>query len=257
MSAASRWADALAAWAIPDEILAVAPESPWGFPVTLFADAAVSAVAAERTPTHESAVEALPDGGVVLDVGCGAGAASLPLAPPAGRIIGVDSSPEMLKEMRAVARGRAALDTVAGRWPDVASAVALADVVVCAHVAYNVADLGPFVAALTDHARHRVLMELTAVHPQSTLSPLWQHFWGIDRPRTPTAADAVAVVTEAVGVNVSSQAWSRAVVDRDPDEVVPWVRRRLCLPASADGEIAARLGPHPHLSPSEVVTLWW
>ena len=31
-AAARRWADQLAAWAIPDEILATAPESPWSLP---------------------------------------------------------------------------------------------------------------------------------------------------------------------------------------------------------------------------------
>ena len=34
------------------------------------------------------------------------------------------------------------------------------DVAVCANVAYNVADLGPFVEALTTVASHRVVLEL-------------------------------------------------------------------------------------------------
>ena len=257
MSAASRWANTLAAWAIPDEILAAAPESPWGFNTSFFASSAVSALAAGHTPTHEAAADALPEAGSVLDVGCGAGAASLPLAPPARRIIGVDISSAMLDELRALAREGTVIDTVVGRWPDVAMTVEPADVVVCAHVAYNVADLGPFVAALAGHARERVVMELTTVHPQSTLAPLWRHFWGIDRPLGPTAADALAVIKEVVGGPVSSQSWSRDVVVREPIEAVPWIRRRLCLPASADVDIAARLGSHPQLSPAEVITVWW
>src|SRR5664280_2775344 len=44
--------------------------------------------AAERR--HRRAAEALPPDDVVLDVRSGAGAASLPLAPPAGRIVAVD-----------------------------------------------------------------------------------------------------------------------------------------------------------------------
>src|SRR5664280_3387152 len=39
---------------------------------------------------HRRAAEALPPDDVVLDVRSGAGAASLPLAPPAGRIVAVD-----------------------------------------------------------------------------------------------------------------------------------------------------------------------
>jgi hypothetical protein len=100
-------------------------------------------------------------------------------------------------------------------------------------------------------------MELTTVHPQSTLAPLWRHFWGIDRPLAPTAADALAVIKEVVGEPVSSQSWSRDLVVREPNEAVPWIRRRLCLPASADVDIAARLGSHPQLFPAEVITVWW
>src|SRR2546430_4648282 len=36
-AAADRWRDDLAAWAIPQPILDAAPESPWHFPVELFA----------------------------------------------------------------------------------------------------------------------------------------------------------------------------------------------------------------------------
>ena len=83
MSVAERWSEALAGWAIPEEILAVAPESPWGFPTEVFVTAAREALVAPPTPTHRRALEALPLGGVVLDVGAGAGAASLPLTPRA------------------------------------------------------------------------------------------------------------------------------------------------------------------------------
>ena len=34
--ALARWREQLEAWAIPTEILAAAPESPWAFPVGLF-----------------------------------------------------------------------------------------------------------------------------------------------------------------------------------------------------------------------------
>src|SRR5918911_3822063 len=99
MNAAERWAQALAAWAIPPAILAAAPESPWGFPTELF-ERRADALPAEPTPSTQHALEALPQGGAVLDVGCGAGAASLPLAARAGHLIGVDPSAEMLRAVR-------------------------------------------------------------------------------------------------------------------------------------------------------------
>src|SRR3954468_24194750 len=77
--AAERWRDELSAWAIPPDILAAAPEPPWGFPVELFRADAES----PDTPSRDAALAALPDGGTVLDVGCGGGGASLALVPPA------------------------------------------------------------------------------------------------------------------------------------------------------------------------------
>src|SRR5690348_12266663 len=187
MSATERWAQALAAWAIPPEILAAAPESPWGFPTDVFARRADAAALAVPTPSAQRALEALPQGGVVLDVGCGAGAGSLPLAARAGHLIGVDSSRDLLDAFRE--RGERAGTTVAtieGTWPDVADQTPLADVVVCHHVAYNVPDLAPFMQRLTDHARRRVVVELTAQHPMSDLNELWLRFHGLIRPTTPS-----------------------------------------------------------------------
>src|SRR5690242_19740348 len=96
-TASARWAEALAAWAIPERILNAAPESPWGFPPGVFVAVARAALDSPWTPTHRRAAEVLPPGGVVLDVGSGAGAASLPVAPPAGRIVAVDQDIEMLR----------------------------------------------------------------------------------------------------------------------------------------------------------------
>jgi hypothetical protein len=66
VNALDRWRRELAGWAIPDEILAAAPESPWGFPPELFRSRA------ERTPADPSAttrvaLDALGTGGEVLD----------------------------------------------------------------------------------------------------------------------------------------------------------------------------------------------
>lgn len=259
MTAAQRWADALAAWAIPDEILAAAPESPWGFPERVFVGAAEDALSAPLTVTHRRALEVLPEAGVVLDVGAGAGAASLPLAPPAARIVAVDTSTAMLRELRRLAGDRVRVETIEGRWPDVAAEVEPVDVVVCAHVAYNVADLDAFVVALTDHARLRVVVELTDEHPQAPLSPLWEHFWHQPRPTTPTVHDAIAVIEEALGVRVAAESWRRPhpLTGRTAADTVALARRRLCLPATADAEIEALLGPDPRLTPSSVTTLWW
>lgn len=259
MTAAAEWAEALQEWAIPEEILASAPESPWDFPVDVFVDIAKHTLVDPSTPTHHRITEALPDGGVLLDVGSGAGAASLPIAQPACRIIAVDQDRQMLGALADLATGRASVDLVEGRWPDVADLVGEVDVAVCANVAYNVADLGSFVDALTAVARHRVVLELSAVHPQSPLSPLWQHFWDLSRPTRPTADDAEAVVREATGVAPGSERWtrSRSFMGEGGAKTIAWVRRRLCLSQEFDDKVAAALEELPELAPSAMATLWW
>jgi release factor glutamine methyltransferase len=99
--AAETWAEALAAWAIPPDILAEAPEDPWAYPVGHFIRAAEESLVRD-TPSLHRALEALPVGGKVLDVGCGAGAASLPLAAHASVLVGVDESEGMLAVARSV-----------------------------------------------------------------------------------------------------------------------------------------------------------
>ena len=85
------WAEMLSGWAIPDELVAGAPASPYFFDPLVFITAADEALArGEDTSSDVVARDALPAGGTVLDVGCGAGAASLRLRP--GRLVGVDPS---------------------------------------------------------------------------------------------------------------------------------------------------------------------
>jgi SAM-dependent methyltransferase len=241
--ALERWREQLDGWAIPEEILASAPESPWGFPVGLFRSRAARAGQRPATPSNLEAARFLPAGGTVLDVGAGAGAASLPLAGTAGRLVAVDESPAMVASFLAAAGRRGVpAEGVEGRWPEVAGQVGPADVVVCHHVLYNVADLAPFAAALTDHARRRVVVELTDRHPLVGLAPLWRRFHGLERPSGPTAGDAAAAL-EALGLHPERQDWEsgdRLGFDRF-EELVAFTRRRLCLPADRDPEVAEAL----------------
>ena len=80
MRAADRWREQLAAWAIPDAMLAAAPESPYGFATECFRRRGEAVADPESTPTTRRALEALPEGGSVLDVGVGGGGTSIPLA---------------------------------------------------------------------------------------------------------------------------------------------------------------------------------
>jgi SAM-dependent methyltransferase len=263
--AALRWRKDLESWAIPPHILENAPECPYHFSVQVFASRADAAVR-QLTFSNERALEALPEGGVVLDVGCGGGAASLPLARRASRLIGVDSSPDMLKEFLRRAEATGAEGTaVEGTWPDVADQTPDSDVLVCHHVAYNAPDLRTFANRLTDHARRRVVMELTVTHPLSPTNELWLRFHGVVRPDRPTADDAEAVLHE-VGLNPERQDWTapRPGGFATREDLVASVRRQLCLPADRDPEIEEairhRIVERDGLfgfPDRPVATIWW
>src|SRR5947209_7283494 len=244
-TSAEGWAAALADWAIPPEILAGAPVSPWEFPPGILERRADRA-STVRTPSDRLADAALPAGGSVLDVGCGAGAASLPLAGRAWLIAGVDVDPRALGEFRTrvESAGVRAL-TVEGRWPEVSDRVPTVDVAVCHHVAYNVPNLDAFARRLTEKARARVVLELTLVHPRTYLNDLWLRFHGLERPTRPTADDAEAVLREA-GLEVEREDWTPSEPStwfESLDEAVAWTARALCLTRDRQAELARLIEP--------------
>ena len=252
------WDRALTSWAIPEELLAAAPESPYGFGVGLFDRRAEDAMRIE-TPSRRLAIQALPDKGTVLDVGCGGGAASLPLARHVACVVGVDQQLDMLQAFAARAEKLGvAHQEVHGQWPDVALRTPIVDVVVCSHVFYNVGALEPFVRALTAHARQCVVVEMTVEHPLAWLRPLWQHFHGLERPTRPTVDDAVAALRQ-IGLVVGVERWGQqSFWKQRGDELIQFVRRRLCLGPDRDSDIRSALddlGLPPERR--QLATLWW
>ena len=264
-----RWRRDLAGWAIPDEISSQVSESPWELPRQVFERRAERQVRQPFGCSFECERAALQPPGEVLDVGAGAGAACLPLAPLATAITAVDRDHELLSALAArAARLGARARTVTASWPEAAGEVGAADVVTCHHVLYNVPDLEPFVAALTRGARRRVVVEVTARHPLTALNPLWERLHGLRRPEGPTAADVLAILT-ALGLDVTATAWTRPATAEFASfaELVEFTRRRLCLPPGRAGELEAalrELGSRPACHPlelgapgRELVTIWW
>jgi len=255
-----RWAHALQAWAIPEDILAAAPVSPWGFSVEGFADRA-RRQREQPTPAHELAREAIPQGGSVLDVGCGGGAASLPLVPPAGHLTGVDSSDGMLDAYREAARALGVeVATIHGVWPDVSADFTDAshDVVVAQDVLYNVPDIDGFVLACDRVARNRVVLVLPPLHPMSWTAPYWRALHGLERPTRPAVDDAVAVLA-AHGIAAQLVTWVEPTLwaVADLDDAVAMVRTRLCLTADRDADVRAALEHDPPPTERQAVALWW
>ncbi len=263
-----RWRSDLASWAIPEHIKAASADSPWVLPRDVFARRADRVAAAPSGPSFDRARAALDPPGSVLDVGCGAGAASLPLLARCTELTAVDAEPDMLELLsRRAASSAVTPRLIAGTWPAAAARAGQADVVVCYHVSYNVPDIEPFLAALTAAARRIVVLEMTSVHPLSALNPLWLRFHGLARPDDPTADDLLAILA-AMRIRAESVSWQRPG-GRDYGslaELTDVTRRRLCLPADRSDEVARALvesGIDPERpmelgsAGRDVVTIWW
>jgi SAM-dependent methyltransferase len=232
--AAARWAQRQEGRGIPPEILAKAETNPWQHAVGHFTPPEEPV----DTPSRRAGLELLGDGGSVLDVGCGAGAAAFALAERTTHVTGADQQQDMLDAFAAEASARGLrYRTVLGRWPDAAAAAGTADVVVSHHVLHNVVDLPPFLLALTAAARRGVVVEMMAQHPMAWLDPLWERFHGLYRPPSATTEDAVAVLRE-LGIEPTVESWERVV---PPRQDAVWVTQRLCLPQSAVPEVDAAL----------------
>ncbi|HEY8202190.1 MAG TPA: class I SAM-dependent methyltransferase [Actinomycetota bacterium] len=247
----------------------MAPVADRGPDAAIFRRRAEFSMRQPPTPFRRRAVEALADGGTVLDVGVGAGAGSLPLAPAARLIVGVDRSESMLREFRSCAEAFGiSVCTVLGLWPQVAHTVDAVDVVICHHVLYQVGDLPAFVEALASHARRRVLIEMTTRHPQAWMADLWLRFHGLERPTRPTSDDAEAALRE-LGLPVERE---DHLLEMPPtgfahrEDAVTEVCERLCVPLERAPEVEAALGDRLTLREGlwssfppfeEVSTLWW
>jgi SAM-dependent methyltransferase len=264
-----RWRQALAGWAVPACIPGARDQRPPPRRVPPGDPAQEPVVVPPGSRSFTRELEALPAGGTVLDVGAGAGGASLPLARRASAITGVDLNQAQLGAM--AARGRrlgVQVTVVHGAWPQVAAGVPPADVVTCHHVLYAVHDLEPFAAALTSHAHRRVVVEIPQRHPQWPLNPLWARFHGLQRPDGPTAEDAFQAL-HALGLDPHLEVW----VDQlgfghydSFDELVQRTRKRLLLPPQRASEVATALldlgvDPQAPRFPGTVgrqlATIWW
>jgi SAM-dependent methyltransferase len=90
----------------------------------------------------------------VIDVGAGAGRHAVPIAERAEWVTAVEPS----EGMRALMPSLPNLTVIASNWED--AEVAPADVVICSHVLYGVADAVPFVEKMERSARERVVIML-------------------------------------------------------------------------------------------------
>lgn len=254
-SALRRWEELQAARRIPREILSVAARTPWRMDVDYFRPPRVP----PDTPSREAAWALLSEGcdrcgGIVVDVGCGAGAASLAVAARTSFVIGIDERPEMIDAFAQAAGERGvAYVGIRGSWPAVAAHLGGVDVAICHNVAFHLKNPEPFVAGLIAVARRGVVMEMAAEHPLAWLDPLWLQFHGVRMGRAPVAEDFVDVLKSA-GMSPTVARWSREPKRSATD--AEWVTQRLCLDPDRVGDVERALALLPSRSSARVTLTW-
>jgi SAM-dependent methyltransferase len=245
------------------------PDSPYGWPADLWKRRSATARNRQSGLTLELILRLLADSsggdaGDLLDVGAGTGRVALPVAAARRRVTAVERDPGMLEALRSEAIGQS-VEVVEGSWPDVS--VGHFTVSLASHVAYDVADIGPFLRALADHGS-TVVLEVTDRHPWVGLGPLYRQLHGLDRPEGPTAEDLIAVVEEVTGVASSVERWRRPgdLWFESWDEATAFYGRRLMLPRERWPELRNLLDKRlieddgrlvPTGEDRELVTIWW
>lgn len=267
MSTAERWRRQLEAWALPAHLLAAVDDSPYRWTKHVWKGKGQRGLDADSgTPTTAIVQGLAGEAGSVLDIGAGTGRSSFPLVLGGHPVTMVEPNPTMHSALRELVNDQT-VAIVEGRWPDVANQIETHQVVMSAHVVYDVADVVPFLKAMEDKAAAGVVIEMTPDHPWAHLRELYLEFHQLERPTGPTTEDLVSVVGE-LGRELELERWSRRsdMVYESTDEIVEITARRLALPSSRWPELAARLAPRIVGGPGdyqlgslerEITTLWW
>ena len=150
--------------------------------------------------TDDDALNAIADlisnDWTVLDVGGGAGRYAVPLALMCKYVTVVDASESMLAQLGEATKEASLsnVEAVLSEWE--AAEVERADLVLCSHVVYGVADIVPFIKKLNDHARHRVALLSFVDSPQSSVALLWEPVHGERRINLPALPELLNVLWE-------------------------------------------------------------
>jgi hypothetical protein len=155
----------------------------------------------------------------LIDAGAGAGRHAVPLSEKVEWVTAVEPS----EGMRAQIAHRDNMTVVASTWED--AVVAPADLVICCHVLYGVADPVPFITKLEHSARERVfimLRESDLPHPAAAIR---KRLLGDEGPRMPRFSDLFMLLMQmGIAPDVSFQRYQSVSRYGDFDEALLDVR---------------------------------
>lgn len=206
---------------------------------------------------------------VLLDVGAGPGRHTLALASTVQRVIAVEPSAAMRSHLidGIDQAGLNNVDVVAADWPE--ADVPGADVVICSHVVYGVADIAPFLRKLDAVSRRHCALVLRFGQREEAILDLFQRIWGERRSLAPTCLDLLGALEQlGIRANLSVVPFGAGYHFASLDEAVTMVQADLLNPTSPDAErliredLTARLTPtvdglaFPR-GPAYAGILWW
>ena len=172
-----------------------------------------------------------------LDVGGGAGRMALPMALKCEHVNVVEPSDSMITQLResAMESGIENVLVTQASWED--AEVEAADVVLCAHVVYGVADIEPFVRKLEAHANSLVVLLAFIESPMNRISRFWKPVHGEERIDMPALPELVNALWE-MGIYPDVQMLAPVMPDKfeDREVALTQLRNRLYVPSGSAEE---------------------
>ena len=133
---------------------------------------------------------------VWLDVGAGGGRYALPLALAVREVIAIDPSPSMLAALTedSAAAGIENVRVIEARWPMSDGTKPTGKVGLMAHVAYDIAEIGPFLDQLEASSSRLVVAVMGESAMTTVATLLWERIHGEPRVRLPAMPELLVVL---------------------------------------------------------------
>ncbi|MGI9145063.1 MAG: methyltransferase domain-containing protein [Chloroflexota bacterium] len=188
----------------------------------------------------------------VLDIGAGGGRYALPLALQAKEVIAVDPSEAMLRVLREsmAAFHIGNIQVIHGRWPAVAAELR-ADIVLIAHVGYDVEEIGPFLDAMEASAQRMCVAVLLEQPPPTAADGMWPAVHGVERAVLPCLPEFLELL------EARRRPFELQLVERtpqtyeQPEQALAWLRGQLWTQPDGQKDLLLQRLMHERLEPRD------